>query len=1126
MSDDIKNDPQDNSQNTAQTDDFAQQSVTSHDNGLHTHGRDDFYSRDDAGHDSQGAIGNAKRIRNKITQVKRKWPLGRTSLFVLESVAAVACLATLAAGGLLWRLHTGPLDVSFASEYLAREMYDEETGYQLAVHQIQAEWPEFNGPLILRLKNVAIDQRGDSLVTIRELDLALSKRYLLLGQIAPVGVMIENPAIRLKRTKDNEIVLLLDQENNNQEQQNLSTEDQANILMDTIRSIAEPAKAGRRTPVDRLRIIEIKDARMVMEDHMRGVTWFLPDIDLMFMRDRAGLLLTSNMILPKVNGNASAITIDAAFNRNRDDVSIKLDLANVDPKILTDKIGGLDFLEDQNLIVNGDMHIVVDGNWHIHSMGVNFDLPSGDIFLPNVFDEAIHFDTARLNAHYNRADQSLVVSNTEFNIQDVIVRVDADMTATPTSLDGPLTVTIPKLPQENLAKLWPIDARDTAAAQWLTSHIRDGSYSDFNATVTLKASRTIQQGQDDLWTMDATDIKATMALSEATVDYRAPLPAAKNVSAVARFADDHLVVDISKGIVGGMNLQSGKVVFDKLINGDPGLVDISLRLDGSVPDIFNYIKHDPIDMDVSKQGIDVSKVAGDAQLDVNVKFPALKDLPADLVKVDITGQLNNIFLPNLVKDMALSGGPFELVVDDEAVKVSGAGKLDTSDLNFSWSQFLSLKDKPYSYVVDASLVTSRELRNRFGANLDDYIEGTVPVTVQYKDFGNGRATVDVDADVTPSVLKIEPFNYYKVAGVAGNATTTVTLQNGEAQKVSALNITTPELTIQNAELIFGKVGNAWDIRSAVFPTFKLLANDFNLIVDLPAPKTLKLTVKGNSFDARPFMHKERVPGQPVVPYQGPSIFATIHTGRIATFKDRFMNNARVTFDMAQNGDIRRLDVDAIAGRGAVQMRLGPYQNGIMAIRLMADDAGAALKASGMYENVLGGKLSVIGQAPNIMSPYRILGTVQLNDFRAVNTPVIARLMNTLGPQGLADLGKEGVGFAQLESKFEWLLRKNGDLYILKDGRTKGSSIGLTFEGEINGQTQRIDIHGNVVPMSEVNNFISNIPLVGTILSGGSEGGVFAATYTIKGPQKKPEVSINPLSIIAPGIIRRILFEQD
>ena len=60
-------------------------------------------------------------------------------------------------------------------------------------------------------------------------------------------------------------------------------------------------------------------------------------------------------------------------------------------------------------------------------------------------------------------------------------------------------------------------------------------------------------------------------------------------------------------------------------------------------------------------------------------------------------------------------------------------------------------------------------------------------------------------------------------------------------------------------------------------------------------------------------------------------------------------------------------------------------------------------------------------------------------------------------------------------------------------------------------------------MDGLNKVIGSIPIVGDILTGGS-GGVFAATYSVKGPSENPEISANPLSVLTPGILRRILWE--
>jgi hypothetical protein len=127
--------------------------------------------------------------------------------------------------------------------------------------------------------------------------------------------------------------------------------------------------------------------------------------------------------------------------------------------------------------------------------------------------------------------------------------------------------------------------------------------------------------------------------------------------------------------------------------------------------------------------------------------------------------------------------------------------------------------------------------------------------------------------------------------------------------------------------------------------------------------------------------------------------------------------------------------------------------------------------------------------------------------------------------GLIDLlGNEGITFSKLEAQFDWMYRRQGSLLVLKDGRTSGNALGLTFDGAFDNAAGTINVSGTLIPLSGLNAVIGSIPLVGDILTGGAGGGVFAATYKVKGDAKDPDISVNPLAVLAPGILRRILFE--
>ena len=83
-------------------------------------------------------------------------------------------------------------------------------------------------------------------------------------------------------------------------------------------------------------------------------------------------------------------------------------------------------------------------------------------------------------------------------------------------------------------------------------------------------------------------------------------------------------------------------------------------------------------------------------------------------------------------------------------------------------------------------------------------------------------------------------------------------------------------------------------------------------------------------------------------------------------------------------------------------------------------------------------------------------------------------------------------------------------------------MGLTAQGAIDFDHSQIDVSGSFVPAYAVNTMLTKIPLVGVLLSGGQNDGVFGVSYRVHGAMSGPTLTINPLSAIAPGILRRIL----
>jgi hypothetical protein len=99
-------------------------------------------------------------------------------------------------------------------------------------------------------------------------------------------------------------------------------------------------------------------------------------------------------------------------------------------------------------------------------------------------------------------------------------------------------------------------------------------------------------------------------------------------------------------------------------------------------------------------------------------------------------------------------------------------------------------------------------------------------------------------------------------------------------------------------------------------------------------------------------------------------------------------------------------------------------------------------------------------------------------------------------------------------------RQSGQLRI-KDGVLRGPAVGATIEGKIDYPANQVRMSGTFVPAYGLNNMFGQIPIVGLFLGGGSNEGLIGITYEVVGSPGAPVLRVNPISAIAPGIVRKV-----
>jgi hypothetical protein len=173
----------------------------------------------------------------------------------------------------------------------------------------------------------------------------------------------------------------------------------------------------------------------------------------------------------------------------------------------------------------------------------------------------------------------------------------------------------------------------------------------------------------------------------------------------------------------------------------------------------------------------------------------------------------------------------------------------------------------------------------------------------------------------------------------------------------------------------------------------------------------------------------------------------------------------------------------------------------------------------MYSDIVGGTLKLEGTFDDSEPDQPLKGRLKVKDYRLINAPGLARVLSIMALTGIGDaLRGDGISFSKLDVPFEW----RNNILEITDAQASGSSLGVTASGKVQGEIERFNIKGTIVPFYAINSVLGKIPLLGHLLTGGEKGGgIFAARYTMRGPLDDPEVSVNPVSVLAPGFLRNL-----
>ncbi|WP_025312647.1 AsmA-like C-terminal region-containing protein [Roseicyclus elongatus] len=179
------------------------------------------------------------------------------------------------------------------------------------------------------------------------------------------------------------------------------------------------------------------------------------------------------------------------------------------------------------------------------------------------------------------------------------------------------------------------------------------------------------------------------------------------------------------------------------------------------------------------------------------------------------------------------------------------------------------------------------------------------------------------------------------------------------------------------------------------------------------------------------------------------------------------------------------------------------------VRLQSDDGGAALRAAGIYANAYGGEMDLILEATGQPGSYD--GRLSVDGPRLRNAPAVAELLNLISVVGLLEqLSGDGINLGDVDARF----RLTPERIRLREGTAVGPSLGLSMDGVYDIASRQFEMQGVISPIYVVNG------LIGAIFAPRREG-LFGFSYMLRGTRADTNVTVNPLSILTPGVFREI-----
>jgi Protein of unknown function/AsmA-like C-terminal region len=937
---------------------------------------------------------------------------------------------------------------------------------------------------------------------------------------------------------------------------------------------------GEEGALSRLQEVRLSRGTLQLYDEANDATWTAPRADLAFRRVPSGFVLAAKADVAS-GGEPWKFESSITFRKDAKNYTANVAIDNLVPATVSDKIFALAQFARLNTPLSGNFEIEAGEDGTLTKLEGQVFAAAGQVNLPEYLANPIVIDEGSVRVRQNGSGQpfeivesSLLIGSSRADLKGTVTPQKAedgrvisyavDLSATNVSVDTQGTVKDPvfvdrvsfkggfaveaqRVDIEDLVvmagsagvrlrgvvtggeesagiqaagrlrdvsaallkKLWPpILAPKTRT--WINENVDAGVVSDAVFELNFPPDALARAQQSKILPPDA--VKLSFNMRDVRTRYFKSLPELQGASGNAELKNGQFGLNIDNGYVvlpSGRKLGLAQGRFDAqdlLAVAVPGRFRFDIQ--GGVKELLEFASQPDLNLvkdDFSK----LPPIDGRARAVVNLSLPLIKNVPREQVTVTQDISLTNASLPNVLPGVDLTEGIFSIGLSKDTLAVTGPARLNGVATKIDWRKPRSGGEA--TVAVETTLTAS--MRAKLGIKLDPYLSGDVPVSLSIANATRESRRIGVEADLSGATLKVSAAGWSRPPTKGTTATFTFVDDPKGGRRVEDLRIKGKGLQVSGNLGLSGS--NA--LRVVDFDEIRLSEDDVFSVRMEPGDGVTKLTISGNSFDARPYIKNVMASSKEAAAAEGPKggdFIVNAKFKAVTAHRGEVIRNVSGRFE-SSGGKIIAAELEGVFETGReIKISLKPAAGG-RELTVNSSDGGSTLRAANFYSKVAGGELefhAIIANAPG--SPIRE-GELKIRRFDVRNEAALAEL-DSRGKPKKSGPRVEAVSFKRLRMPFT----SDAKYVRLCDIELKGSELGGVAQGLIRKADGAIDLSGTMIPAQEINGVFDDIPLLNFFLTGGKGEGIFGITFNMGGTIKNPKVQVNPLSAMLPGFLRK------